>query len=551
MGFNLDEIRQVLKQQKPYIWNSYTSSKPNTSNLVGKSDVAFGNAPQQSADSISDDFWRLSQESDANYYESRGYTFDGTKWISPNEQMSQRTAQDVPGNNSWFKGNRTYWENQAKNAYGQLNTDQRGLIDKDGNGSFSLEEIRDYQNNNGLFGDGKLGANTLAKLTGNTKPATTQGSVQPTTGSGTEPAYGPVQLPTVTISGKKPTNRPKQPTTVSRTKSNSPEQFKFQAKEDYRNENYLRQDFNKDFLDYISKRGDNLTNYRSIYSDGIDMRKLQNHPEYQKYWETALNNYNNRKSHIINPILARRFNLKKVTLPDGTMAYKDPYYGNIYYNNGRMQTNLGMRDYTVEDGRITRHQQGGKIDDKEKLQKAFMAFLIEDASTQGITIQSEEDLVKYTEALGEEGIKAKYQEFIKKMQGGIKAKYGAKLTQVRKLKGLCADDEELVYLKQGGRVCPVCQKKMKKAQEGTKVKKNAIEEFKNSRKQHVNPDDTVHVKPGVPRSLVNSDGSVVDKRFPAYSAEEYQRDLKTKDGRKRVLKQDIIASKCGGKTKKR
>jgi hypothetical protein len=39
---------------------------------------------------------------------------------------------------------------------------------------------------------------------------------------------------------------------------------------------------------------------------------------------------------------------------------------------------------------------------------------------------------------------------------GIKAKYGAKLTQVRKLKGLCADDEELVYLKQGGRVCPVC-----------------------------------------------------------------------------------------------
>ena len=79
--------------------------------------------------------------------------------------------------------NRTYWENQAKNAYNQLSVDQRNLIDKDNNGSFSLEEIRDYQNNNGLFGDGKLGANTLAKLTGNTKP---------TTGSGTEPTYGPV-----------------------------------------------------------------------------------------------------------------------------------------------------------------------------------------------------------------------------------------------------------------------------------------------------------------------------------------------------------------------
>lgn len=527
MSFDLNKIKQAFSQPTTYNWSPYLNTvtgtpkeqKPYSSN----SDKLPVNSsqPQYSPASIADDFYRTSQESDANYYESRGYKFDGTKWVSPNEAMLQRTAQDVrtiPVDNPWFKGNRTYWENQAKNAYNQLSVDQRNLIDKDSNGSFSLEEIRDYQNNNGLFGDGKLGANTLAKLTGNTKPATTQGSVQPTTGSG--------------------------------TKSNSPEQFKFQAKEDYRNENYLRQDFNKDFLDYISKRGDNLTNYR-IYSDGIDMRKLQNHPEYQKYWETALNNYNNRKSHIINPILARRFNLKKVTLPDGTMAYKDPYYGNIYYNNGRMQTNLGMRDYTVEDGRITRHQQGGKIDDKEKLQKAFMAFLIEDASTQGITIQSEQDLVKYTESLGEEGIKAKYQEFIKKMQGGIKAKYGAKLTQVRKLKGLCADDEELVYLKQGGRVCPVCQKKMKKAQEGTKVKKNAIEEFKNSRKQHVNPDDTVHVKPGVPRSLVNSDGSVVDKRFPAYSAEEYQRDLKTKDGRKRVLKQDIIASKCGGKTKKR
>lgn len=133
---------------------------------------------------------------------------------------------------------------------------------------------------------------------------------------------------------------------------------------------------------------------------------------------------------------------------------------------------------------------------------------------------------------------------------GIKAKYGAKLTQIRKLKGLCADDEELVYMKQGGRVCPVCQKKMEKAQEGTKVKGNAVEEFKKSRKQHVNPDDTVHVKPGVPRSLFNSDGTAIDKRFPVYSKKEYQKDLKTEDGRKRVLKQDIRASKCGGKVKK-
>lgn len=75
---------------------------------------------------------------------------------------------------------------------------------------------------------------------------------------------------------------------------------------------------------------------------------------------------------------------------------------------------------------------------------------------------------------------------------GIKAKYGAKLTQVRKLKGLCADDEELVYLKQGGRVCPVCQKKMKKNQNGDKLEKelSEIEKFKKQYKKDAkHPDE--------------------------------------------------------------
>lgn len=444
--FDLNKIKQAYSQPTTYNWSAYTSPREQKPNSI------LVQTPMYQAASDADELSRINQENESAYYENLGYTFDGTKWVSPNEQMLQRTAQDVrniPVNNSWFKGNRTYWENQAKNAYNQLNSDQRGLIDKDGNGSFSLEEIRDYQRANGLAADGKLG-NTMTHL------------ITPSE----EKTYDAGQLPEIVVSAKKP---------VSPVKQSRP----------------------------------------------------------------------------LNKIGARKFNMKEIVLNDGSVAYKDPHYGFIYYNNGRVKTNQGMGNYTFENGRISYYQQGGSMNNTEEMQRAFMAFLIEDASTQGITIQSEEDLVKYTEALGEEGIKAKYQEFIKKMQGGIKAKYGAKLTQVRKLKGLCADDEELVYLKQGGRVCPVCQKKMKKAQEGTKVKKNAIEEFKNSRKQHVNPDDTVHVKPGVPRSLVNSDGSVVDKRFPAYSAEEYQRDLKTKDGRKRVLKQDIIASKCGGKTKKR
>jgi hypothetical protein len=50
---------------------------------------------------------------------------------------------------------------------------------------------------------------------------------------------------------------------------------------------------------------------------------------------------------------------------------------------------------------------------------------------------------------------------------------------------------------------------------------SAPEKFQNKKqKMHVNPSDTVHVK-GQPKSLTNSDGSRVDKRFPAYTAKDY------------------------------
>lgn len=68
-----------------------------------------------------------------------------------------------------------------------------------------------------------------------------------------------------------------------------------------------------------------------------------------------------------------------------------------------------------------------------------------------------------------------------KQQQGIKAKLGAKLQYIRKIKGLCPEGEELVYMKKGGKVCPVCQKKkeeVKMAQKG-----NAITDFKDSRKK--------------------------------------------------------------------
>lgn len=137
---------------------------------------------------------------------------------------------------------------------------------------------------------------------------------------------------------------------------------------------------------------------------------------------------------------------------------------------------------TLSPGHTTKFQQGGTMNNQQELQKAFVAYLIQDAQSQGVQIQSEQDLQAYAEQLGEDGIKAKYQEFMQKMQGGVMARLGAKLEYYKKLKGVCPEGEELVYFKQGGRICKACQK----AQKGTKVTKkaNEVDKFKAGRAQY-------------------------------------------------------------------
>lgn len=137
---------------------------------------------------------------------------------------------------------------------------------------------------------------------------------------------------------------------------------------------------------------------------------------------------------------------------------------------------------TLSPGHTTKFQQGGTMNNQQELQKAFVAYLIQDAQSQGVQIQSEQDLQAYAEQLGEDGIKAKYQEFMQKMQGGVMARLGAKLEYYKKLKGVCPEGEELVYFKQGGRICKACQE----AQKGTKVTKkaNEVDKFKAGRAQY-------------------------------------------------------------------
>ena len=135
------------------------------------------------------------------------------------------------------------------------------------------------------------------------------------------------------------------------------------------------------------------------------------------------------------------------------------------------------------------------------------------------------------------------------MQGSQKAKLGAKLNYIQKLKGICPEGEELVYMKEGGRVCPVCQKKAEKAQGGKKLeekKKNAVSDFKEKRKA-VNPNDTVNTKFG-PRDLNGK------TKYPKYDAKKENYDFNT---RMRVQEKDeksgkkVIGSACGSKMKKK
>lgn len=113
------------------------------------------------------------------------------------------------------------------------------------------------------------------------------------------------------------------------------------------------------------------------------------------------------------------------------------------------------------------------MNDKE-LQQAFIQFLAQKSGA-----KTQKELEKYVQSLGEEGLKQAYAEFTQMMQQQTqKAQHGAKLNYIKSLKHKCADDEELVYFRKGGKVSCGC---VKKHEEGDKVvakKNSAVERFK-------------------------------------------------------------------------
>ena len=173
------------------------------------------------------------------------------------------------------------------------------------------------------------------------------------------------------------------------------------------------------------------------------------------------------------------------------------------------------------------------MENQEELQKAFMAYLIQDAAAQGIQLQSEQDLQSYAEQLGEEGLKAKYQEFIQKMQGGVMARLGAKLQYYKKLKGVCPDGYEMTYFKVGGKLCKSCQKKQMEKGGKTQKKLNAVQKFKQERKP-INPNDTIHTEKGIK----DLNGRT---KYPRFNPKEA-----TQEEKNRASEKDYFNSKKSG-----
>ena len=87
------------------------------------------------------------------------------------------------------------------------------------------------------------------------------------------------------------------------------------------------------------------------------------------------------------------------------------------------------------------------------------------------------------------------------------AKHGAKLQYLKNLKHQCAEDEEVVYFKNGGSVGCGCQKKkggeIEKAQNGTK----AVSKFKNRKQDQATKDSIAINKHGDEELIQNRPGT--------------------------------------------
>ena len=117
----------------------------------------------------------------------------------------------------------------------------------------------------------------------------------------------------------------------------------------------------------------------------------------------------------------------------------------------------------------------------QEQQKQIMMAFGKWAQSKGLNIQQLQG--------NEQALEQALTQFLQEMQGAQKARLGAKLNYLRSIKGSCPEGQELVYFREGGRVCKKCIQKNAYSSKGmaavkafkdkcgSKMKKKSCKEF--------------------------------------------------------------------------
>ena len=191
----------------------------------------------------------------------------------------------------------------------------------------------------------------------------------------------------------------------------------------------------------------------------------------------------------------------------------------------------------------------------EELQLAVMGYIVatkkqpkseQEINTiaQQIIQLKQQDPQQYSQ-LVQLGQQAK-QQTAQQQSAGVKAKLGAKLNYINKLKGICPEGTEKVYLAKGG--C-MCKQKAKEGAELKSKKMNEVQKFKAQKGNKIEPNDTIHHN----KQVYDLTGK--HKQFKKLTNKDY-RNLPTRkqtdvDNKDMMRAKDTEKKSCGGKTKKK
>ena len=176
-----------------------------------------------------------------------------------------------------------------------------------------------------------------------------------------------------------------------------------------------------------------------------------------------------QQSTSFNPVYAAN------TAP-GTLGYYSNL-GQTYSDNlGQQYNNFNNGyDYHIQHGipfskqggKMYKYQEGGAAPSPEEQ----VAQLVQAAQQGDKEAQQKIQQIQQAAQGGDQQAQQIMQMIQQIMQQAQSARQGAKLNYIKRLKGLCEDDEDLVFMKRGGKVCKVCQKKQQQQQQMMMAKK--------------------------------------------------------------------------------